>query len=751
MGGAFKFIKTNSTQQTNFNFPGIGLYGAALGAGLNSPLRPSDINTGPNSVGINDYDSLFAAALGVVGDIQTNYVYNSQGVAATPGAGSPRAYRFFETEMYAGDTWKVNKKLTFSYGLRYQLYSVPYEVHGDESVVSPAISLNTFISDRLAFDQVGSPTNSQDSLPFYSYVLGGKANHGPNYYSPSYKDFAPRFAFAYTPFNNQKTVVNGGAGIIYDRSVINSINFLLDQIPNIFANGPINQFPVGGASGPAQALANDPRINASLGSATTTAQLTNVCTPACPPPASVPFTVPYTPYVTGGVPYGLAAGQVNFVISPTLKDPYSIAINFGIQQELPFHMILKANYVGRLGRRLLATADANQVIDVPDYTGGSTQTMSQAFAGLTTQLRNGANYTNVTPEPWFEDVLYPYFGAGNNTAGVAYFAGQYAIRGDIADSLYSLAYYTSPTGGASEFLPTNIGIPSQFGTNAYLTNMGNSNYHGLLVTLDKNISNGLQFEFNYTWSHSIDNTSVTTNNNPIYSLTSFICDILHPRACRASSDFDVRQEISSHFTYDLPIGRGKILAGDASRWLDEAIGGWSFSGLPSYRTGLPVTVYSDAFLASFDNEDPAIFTGNKADLKTKVNVSNGTVWSFANGETGSAKALADFSGPVGIEYGQRNLLRSAGAFFFDAGLGKKFPILDNNKLDLLFRADAFNVFNHPNFGPPGGTNAEGLSGLNIVTEASNFGQITDTNQAPDSFAVHVDDYRVAQFSLRLEF
>jgi hypothetical protein len=455
--------------------------------------------------------------------------------------------------------------------------------------------------------------------------------------------------------------------------------------------------------------------------------------------------------VTGsGVPYGLGAGESNFLISPTLKDPYSITLNFGVQQELPFHMILKVNYAGRLGRRLLATADANQVMDVPDYTGGSTQTMAQAFAGLTQQLRNGADYTNVTPEPWFEDVLYPYFGPGLNTATMAYFAGQYAIRGDIADSLYAASYFTSPPGAPSEYLPTNIGIPSQFGTNAYLTNMGSSNYHGLLVTLDKNVSNGLQFEFNYTWSHSIDNTSVSSNNNSLYTNTSFICDILHPRACRASSDFDVRQEISSHFTYDLPIGRGKMFAGDASRWLDEAIGGWSFSGLPSYRTGLPVTVYSDAYLASFDNNDPAIFTGNKADLKTKVNVSDGTVWDFANGETGSAKALSDFSGPVGIQYGQRNLVRSAGAFFFDAGLAKNFPILAN-KLNLKFRADVFNLFNHPNFGPPGGTNAEGLAGLNIVTEASNFGQIVDTNHAPDSLAVGVDDYRVAQFSLRLEF
>ena len=115
------------------------------------------------------------------------------------------------------------------------------------------------------------------------------------------------------------------------------------------------------------------------------------------------------------------------------------------------------------------------------------------------------------------------------------------------------------------FLPTNIGIPSQFGTNAYLTNKGSSNYHGLLVTLDKNISQGLRFEFNYTWSHSIDNASVGANENALFTNTGLICDILQPRACRASSDFDVRQEITSNFEYDLPFGRGKMFAGERHR------------------------------------------------------------------------------------------------------------------------------------------------------------------------------------------
>ena len=462
--------------------------------------------------------------------------------------------------------------------MRYQYYSVPFETHGIESVASP-IPLMTFINDRLAQSKAGDESNT--GLPFYSYALGGKANHGANLYAPDYKDFAPRFAFSYSPYASGKTVINGGAGIVYDRTVIDAIDFLQDQISYLFSNNAINNFGDG--------LAGDPRLGSSLAFDPTLN------------PAPQPISSPLTPYVDGsGQPYGLAAGQTSFQIDPKLRDPYSIALNAGIQQEFPGHMILKLNYVGRLGRRLLADADANQVIDVPDFTGGSTQSMAGAFAGLAQELRAGMP---ITAQPWFEDVLPAYgtaIGFNNNTELVDAMAHDYAYRGDISDALYFMAAY-SYYFGFTGFLPTNIGIPSQFGTNAYLTNLGSSNYHGMLVTLDKNASNGVRFEFNYTWSHSIDNSSESANQNALFSNSGMICDILRPRACRGDSDFDVRQEFNSNFVVDLPFGRGRMLAANAPRALDEIIGGWNISGLPSYRTGAAINVQSDAYLASFDN------------------------------------------------------------------------------------------------------------------------------------------------------
>jgi hypothetical protein len=400
-------------------------------------------------------------------------------------------------------------------------------------------------------------------------------------------------------------------------------------------------------------------------------------------------------------------------------------------------MVMKLNYVGRLGRRLLADADAGQVLDFPDAISG--QTLSQAFAGLTTQLRNGVTTNNLVAEPFFENVFVPgtgvAYGFANNTQLVAAVGGAYPERGDISDTIYELAGFSNPLLGGNGFLPNNVGIPGQFGANAYLTNQGNSNYHALLLTLDKNLSNGLSFGFNYTWSHSIDNTSLSANANALFSNSGFICDITKPRACRGSSDFDVRQEISSNFVYQLPFGHGRQFAANTSRAIDELIGGWDISGLPYYRTGLAVTPYASAYLASFDNLDPAIFIGNKGDLKAKVNVSNGVVYNFAGGQAGANKVLSEFRGPIGLEYGNRNILSGPGAFFMDAGLAKTFPIIRG--VDLKFRADFYDVFNHPSFSTPG---------VNIVNNASQFGQITGTVSDPGGAGA-----RVGQFSLRLEF
>lgn len=733
MGGLFKFIKTNSNSINDYNTVAAGLQGQALGQGLSPSLRPANINSN-STVALNDYDQLYATSLGVIGDINTNFNYTKSGTAVPAGQGGPRAYRYFETEAYFGDTWKVNKQLTLTYGLRYQVYSVPYEVHGEESV-SELVGLgqrqsgfNQYFNDRLEANATGSVT---PVLPYFQEILGGKANNGPSSYAPSYKDFAPRFAFAYNPSFAPKTVINGSAAIVYDRAVINAINFLQDQLSFLFYNTQTNE--LGDLTNPGQRLGTNLSYSSSLN------------------PAPSPITAPYIPYVSGGVGFGLAQGQEGFVIDPHLRDPYSISLNAGVQQELPFHMVLRANYVGRLGRRLLADADAGQVLNFPDIVSG--QTLSQAFGALTVQERANPAATSFTAQPWFENVVGNFIGGpaactaatasapagyANCTSLAAAALGQYGPRGDIGDGVAFGLF-------ANGLLPANVAMSSQFGAQAYLTNKGSSNYHALLFTLSKNVSQGLKFDFNYTLSHSIDNNSQTANNNALYEVTGIICDATQPRACRGSSDFDVRQIITSDFEYDLPFGHNQRFFGSSGTLVNELIGGWSVSGIASYRTGLSVNALSDAFLASFAAQDPAIFTGSKGDLKSHVNNVQGTVYDFAGGPTGAAKIFNEFRGPIGLEYGQRNLFKGPGAANLDLGLAKIFPVIPARHINLIFRADAFNLFNHPNFSGP--TNANGVNGFDIVNSGSSFGQIISTI-SPSGQA---GDIRVGQFSLRLEF
>ncbi|MFT4112849.1 carboxypeptidase regulatory-like domain-containing protein [Silvibacterium sp.] len=712
-GGTFKWENPDSNTILDYNSPTVGLGGANFNA-LDASLRPTDITSGDY---LANYDSAFALALAPYSSSNATFNYDASGNVLPQGTGSVRDYRYYETELYFGDTWKVTPSLTISYGLRWQNYTVPYERHGLESVDEinglPAqdATFNNFFAYRTAQSAAGQTGDT--SVPFFNYVLGGKANHGPSLYHNDPKNFAPRVAFAFNPSWDRKTVFSGGAGVIYDHTVVNALLYQQTQYSYIFQS-QVND-PLGPADDPRGNLQTDPRFGG----------LTTAAAPAAP--AAPAMTTPYTPYVTSGVPYGLAGSYFNEMIDPSFKTPYSIQYNFGWQHEFAQGYILKTTYVGRLGRRLMAQADTSQLINFPDLTSG--QTMGQAFAGVEQQLRQGVAPADVTAQPWFENVVTPGRGVSrgyaNNTAYLASALQTYLTRGDFADTVQQLA--------AASLIPVNVGMDSQFSENTMYTNKGFSTYNALQTTLHKNLSYGLQFDLNYTWSHSIDNVSVTANT-PAIGGSGFICDVLRPRECRGNSDFDVTNYLSGNFIYDLPFGRGKEFGATMPNWLDEIVGGWKVSGLPSWHTGEAYFAASNAFVAGYANDAPAILTGNLNDMKAHVHGGKGgAVYAYDN----PTKADADYEGPIGFSIGSRNNLRGPGFFNMDAGLGKTFALYKSVKLN--FRGDAFNVFNHPNFSNPS---------TDITNSSVQFGTISsmsypsvDTDQAA----------RVLQVSGRIEF
>ena len=147
-------------------------------------------------------------------------------------------------------------------------------------------------------------------------------------------------------------------------------------------------------------------------------------------------------------------------------------------------------------------------------------------------------------------------------------------------------------------------------------------------------------------------------------------------------------------------------------------------------------------MAGYANNAPAIFNGNRGDVQahTAKDPSTNQVFLFGS-QARTNTAVNDFSGPVGLTIGSRNNLRGPSAFFMDAGLAKVFPLLPNERLNLKFRADFFNVLNHPVFNIPAPASDDITSG--------SFGAITSTISS--SGAVNQNSQRVGQFSLRLEF
>ena len=105
---------------------------------------------------------------------------------------------------------------------------------------------------------------------------------------------------------------------------------------------------------------------------------------------------------------------------------------------------------------------------------------------------------------------------------------------------------------------------------------------------------------------------------------------------------------------------------------------------------------------------------------------------FAN----PAAAVAAFSGPIGFQIGSCNNLRGPTFSEQDLGVAKSFSIISSRDINLKFRTDAFNAFNHPSFNSPGT-----LTSYDDITNPGQFGQLTSINGT----------YRVLQLALRLEF
>jgi hypothetical protein len=261
----------------------------------------------------------------------------------------------------------------------------------------------------------------------------------------------------------------------------------------------------------------------------------------------------------------------------------------------------------------------------------------------------------------------------------------------------------------SVFSPQPTMPDPNFSVGGFLDNTASSNYNALQIQFQRRLSHGLQILSSYTWSHSIDNASAGS-----YGVGSNLGVPGVPNENRGSSDFDIRHAFTGAVSYDVLAPRSNALA-------RALLGGWSVQSAVFARSTPPVDITD----ADFSVLNGGTFTNIRPDI-----VRGQPFYLYGSPYPGGKRLNpAAFTNPPvdpttlnPTRQGNlpRNYLRGFGATQWDFAFHRMFPIRESLKLE--FRAELFNILNHPNFGAPNnqfGTGGFGLSTQMLAQSLSN--------------------------------
>jgi carboxypeptidase family protein/TonB-dependent receptor-like protein len=564
-----------------------------------------------------------------------------------------RYYRSDTASLFVNDNYKMRSNLTVTGGLRWDVDGPLSEKNGRLTSFDP--SKYSYVQCAVN-GQPGDPGTQTcdpgtDVITNSGLLIAGNNKTGatPGASNSLMKNhqwgFAPRIGIAWTPF--KKITVRTGYGIYFDRGEL--FSYLSPSAGSGF-NGPfgVTLAPpfVQPISAPRGANLSQP-----FGSTLPT-----------PPPVTAPAFLAYLPNLQQtacGFPGCWPGGNL---FGPFLfggydvhnKLPYTQNWTLDLQYQLSNNWLFEVGYVGNHGTHL--------VLPIP---------FNQPFIATPTNRVNGQTSSYGGTTPLFLDTE-PVF--TNEFSGNA---------------------------------PLRVPFPG-YDMNAVLYKAeGASNYNALQVQVRKRLSYGFQFTGTYTWSHALDEQSglglFFTGNNP-----------LNPRSSYASADFDQTHVFLINYSYTTPnLVKGK--------YLGEAVNGWVIGGQTVAESGQPYSVYDfsgsvgSLYFGTFDFiTNPIVplkpgVTPAQAKLQGTLGVNAGNPVLNANdflpqfvapGTNGVPACDATGCDMFESLYGNsgRNLFRGPFQVRFDMSLAKEFPIKE--RFRLRFEADAFNMFNHPDFDAP---------------------------------------------------
>jgi hypothetical protein len=513
------------------------------------------------------------------------------------------------TAFFAQDDLRLTRRLTLNLGLRYESETGLKEDHNQLAVGF----------DRTATAQLASNTTVTGGILFAG-INGNPHDIG----SLSRLKFAPRVGASFAL--SAKTVLRGGYGILYAP---------LRYDPSAALAPGYTQYTPYVAS-------ND-----------------NDQTPA---------NVLDNPFPNGiQKPAGNSAGLLTGVGSSVttydqhLHAPRVQQFSAGVEQELPFHIALDAEYIGSRATNLSPGSTGSTAVN---YNQLNPSNFGLGYAALSSAVTN------------------PYYGNGGT--------------GVIGSATVAQSQLLRP-------------FP-QFSSVNLLTSASHADYNALLVKAERRVGHGLNLLSSFTWSRNRD-ASFSTSNSIQSAASSAPQNIYDLRAEYGLAVNNIPYRFSAGVTYDLPVGHGQHFS-TGSRIGDLIAGDWQLSVVPTFQAGFPVTIKQssnpNSSIVGNGVQRPNLVAGKS--LKT-----SGSLYNRLNGYINPEA----FTSSTALTFGDapRTLsLRGPGYENWDIALLKSVLIRERAKVQ--FRAETFNAFNTPQFGGP--NTSFGSASFGKITSQANF-------------------------------
>jgi len=630
------------------------------------------------------------------------------------------------TGIWVQDRWRLRPNLTLNYGLRWDFVGDDHDVNGGYSTLPT-------LGDIWGPTPVGAP--------FQPGNLGGVQN--PNFvaqvhaYKPSYVNPSPAFAIAWNPQSDSKligrgTVIRAGYSLRhYQEGAQNFWAYASNSGQFFFQQGSLNSNPSPGVGNfvPGSLYFGDP----------------------LPPYALTP------PTYTAVTPAANLFPSTLWGMNPNIRQPYVEEWNFGIQRQIGSSNALEIRYVGNLALHQWLGYNINEVNILEN---GFLQEFKNAQNNLAVNRAAGKGNTFANlglpgdvPLPIFTAAFNsptsPNFSNGTfitylNNGAVGTMANTLAGTGGNINLFCNMVGSAAFPACASKGTFPGHGYPINFwqvnpyaaGRNVnYLDAAGSSNYNAMQVEFRQRPTHGMEFNINYTWSHSLgiaaQNGIQGQNNLIYYTARNF-------RLNYGPSLFDIRHVLHASGTYDLPFGQGRTFLNHGG-FVNAVFGGWTLGTILVWQSGTPLQI--NGGFGTFNANDSGVYYNGITvrDVQTGV-YRSGNPWVTiispqfiaSNGAAASALTPANIAGVLGL----RAYVTQPHWFNDDLSINKSIPISERFRTTL--QAEFLNLTNHPTFAIlNGGQNSPQLSSVQSLT----FAQTTGGPTAP----------RVIEFRANIEF